>query len=73
VKQKAAENKVSVKIEVLFKYTSVVKEIVEYSEHNNVDMIIIGSRGRTVFKKMLVGSVTNGMVTYSHCPVLVVK
>lgn len=73
VKQKATENKVMVKIEVLIKYTSIVKEIVEYSEDNKVDMIVIGSRGLTGFKKMLLGSVANGVITYSHCPVLVVK
>jgi nucleotide-binding universal stress UspA family protein len=73
VKQKAIENKVTVKTEVLIKYTSVVKEIVEYAENNKVDMIVIGSRGITGFKKLLLGSVANGVVTYSHCPVLVVK
>jgi nucleotide-binding universal stress UspA family protein len=73
VKQKAIENKVTVKTEVLIKYTSVVKETVEYAENNKVDMIVIGSRGMAGFKKLLLGSVANGVVTYSHCPVLVVK
>ena len=73
VKQKATENNVSVKTEVLIKYTSVVKEIVEYAKDNKVDMIVIGSRGVTGLKKILLGSVANGVVTYSHCPVLVVK
>jgi nucleotide-binding universal stress UspA family protein len=73
VKKKATENNVSVKTEVLIKYTSVVKEIVEYAEDNKVDMIVIGSRGVTGLKKILLGSVANGVVTYSHCPVLVVK
>jgi nucleotide-binding universal stress UspA family protein len=73
VKQMAIENKVSVKTDVLIKYTSVVKEIVEYAEKKKVEMIVIGSRGMTGFKKLLLGSVASGVVTYSHCPVLVVK
>jgi nucleotide-binding universal stress UspA family protein len=73
VKQKATEKKVSVKTDVLIKYTSVVKEILEYAEKKKVDMIVIGSRGMTGFKKLLLGSVASGVVTYSHCPVLVVK
>jgi nucleotide-binding universal stress UspA family protein len=73
VKQKATENKVSVETDVLIKYTSVVKEIVEYAENKKVDMIVIGSRGMTGLKKLLLGSVANGVITYSHCPVLVVK
>jgi nucleotide-binding universal stress UspA family protein len=36
-------------------------------------MIVIGSRGMTGFKKLWLGSVAGGVVTYSHCPVLVVK
>jgi nucleotide-binding universal stress UspA family protein len=73
VKQKATEKKVNVKTDVLIKYTSVVKEIVEYAEEMNVDMIVIGSKGMTGFKKLLLGSVASGVVKYSHCPVLVVK
>jgi nucleotide-binding universal stress UspA family protein len=73
VKQKATEKKVSLKTDVLIKYTSVVKEIVEYAEKMKIDMIVIGSRGVTGFKKLLLGSVASGVVTYSHCPVLVVK
>ena len=73
VKQKGAENKVSVKTAVLIQYTSVVKEIVEYAEKYKIDMIVIGSKGKSGFKKLLLGSIASGVVTYSHCPVLVVK
>jgi nucleotide-binding universal stress UspA family protein len=73
VKQMAVENKVSVKTDVRINYRSVLKEIVEYAEKRKVDMIIVGSRGRTGFKKLLLGSVASGVVKYSHCPVLVVK
>jgi len=47
--------------------------LVIYSEKNNVDVIVVGTRGRTGFKKMLLGSVASGVVTYAHCPVLVIK
>jgi nucleotide-binding universal stress UspA family protein len=73
VKQQATEKKVSVKTDVIVGITSVVKEIVEYAENNKVDMIVIGSRGMTGFKKMLLGSIASDVVTYSHCPVLVMK
>lgn len=73
VKQHATEKNVGVKTDVIVGFTSVVKEIVEYAETNKVDIIVIGSRGMTGFKKMLLGSVASDVVTYSHCPVLVVK
>jgi nucleotide-binding universal stress UspA family protein len=36
-------------------------------------LIVIGSRGRTGFKKMLLGSTASGVVTYATCPVMIVK
>lgn len=73
VEERASKNNLAVKTDVIINATSVVKEIVEYAENNKVDMIVIGSRGMTGFTKMLVGSVASGVVTYSHCPILVVK
>jgi nucleotide-binding universal stress UspA family protein len=52
---------------------SLVGEIVNYAENNHIDLIVTGSRGRTGFKKVLLGSVASGIVTYAHCPVLVIK
>ena len=73
VKKQAAEKNLSVKTDIIVGITSVVKEIIEYAELNNVDIIVIGSRGMTGFKRILLGSVASDVVTYSHCPVLVVK
>jgi nucleotide-binding universal stress UspA family protein len=42
-------------------------------ERENVDLVVIGTRGRTGFKKMLLGSVASDVVTYAYCPVMVVK
>jgi nucleotide-binding universal stress UspA family protein len=38
-----------------------------------MDLIIVGTRGITGFKRMLLGSISPGVVTYAHCPVLVVR
>ena len=47
--------------------------LVDYAERNNVNLIVVGTRGRTGFKRMLLGSVASGVVTYAHCQVLVIK
>jgi nucleotide-binding universal stress UspA family protein len=47
--------------------------IVEYAENKNINLIVVGTRGISGFKKLLLGSVASGIVTYAHCPVLVVK
>lgn len=73
VRQKATEKNVNVKMDAISSFTSVMKDIVHYAKVNNADIIVIGNRGMTGFKKLLVGSVASGVVTYSDCPVLVVK
>lgn len=52
---------------------SVASAIIEYAENEEVDLIMVGTRGRSGIKRMLLGSVATGIVTYAHCPVLVVK
>ena len=47
--------------------------IIDYAESENVNLIVVGNRGRHGFKRLLLGSVASDIVTYSHCPVLVVK
>ena len=70
----AKENNVKLKSEIIEDPISRVgSAIVTYAERENVDLIVIGSRGRTGFKKMLLGSVASDVVTYAHCPVMVVK
>lgn len=71
--QEADENNVKLKREIIVNSRSIVGAVVEYAEHEGVDLIVIGSRGLSGFKKLLLGSVASGIVTYAHCPVLAVK
>jgi len=47
--------------------------IVRYAEQNYIELIVIGTRGRSGFKKLLMGSVASDVVSYAQCPVIVVK
>ena len=47
--------------------------IVHQAIKNEVDLIIVGSYGRTGVKKLLMGSVTERVIGGSPCPILVVK
>ena len=50
-----------------------VTGIVQQAIKNEVDLIIMGSYGRTGLKKLLMGSVTERVIGGSPCPILVVK
>jgi nucleotide-binding universal stress UspA family protein len=53
--------------------TATVDSILDYAEDKDVDLIVVGTRGRSGIKKLLLGSTASGIVTYSSCPVTVVK
>jgi nucleotide-binding universal stress UspA family protein len=69
----AAANEVKLKTEIVASPTSIVPAIVDYGEKNKADLIIVGTRGRSGFTKLLLGSVASGVVTYASCPVMVIK
>ena len=52
---------------------SVAGTIVDFAENQNIDLIVVGSRGQSSFRKLLLGSAASTVVTYAICPVLVIK
>jgi nucleotide-binding universal stress UspA family protein len=52
---------------------SVIGEIVDYAEREHVDVIVIGTKGQSGFKKLMMGSVSLGVTTYAPCTVIVVR
>lgn len=73
IKEKAKENAIQFESKVIFGGSSVVRAIVEYAENNDMDLIVMGTIGISGFKRLLLGSTASGVVTYAHCPVLLVK
>jgi len=72
VKLNADEKKVQIKTEII-PSINIAGGILDYAEENNIDLIVIGTRGRSGFKRLLLGSVASHVVTYAHCPVFVAK
>jgi nucleotide-binding universal stress UspA family protein len=73
IKEKADENDVQFRSEIIMAKRSSVSSMLDYAEEQKIDLIVVGTRGRSGIKKMLLGSVASGLVTYAACPVLVVK
>ena len=49
------------------------KVITELSKEYNSNVIVMGSHGRTGIRRLLMGSVTEKVIGYAPCPVMVVK
>jgi len=49
------------------------EKICEIAKGLDCDLIVMGSHGRTGIGKVLIGSVTERVISRAHCPVLVVK
>jgi nucleotide-binding universal stress UspA family protein len=64
---------VQLRTEFIVAKRSVLSAMLEYIEEQNINLIVVGTRGRSGVKKMLLGSIASGLVTYSPCPVLVIK
>jgi nucleotide-binding universal stress UspA family protein len=48
-------------------------EIVALAEDTGVGLIVVGNRGHGGIRRALTGSVSDSVVRYAHCPVLVVR
>src|SRR5215469_4506410 len=74
LEQKAKnEGILRVKTETFTDVKSVIGSIIDYAVTKEVDLIVIGTRGRTGLKRFFMGSVANGVVQHAHCSVLLVR
>jgi len=62
-----------VTVDLLVNQGDPFSEIIKFARSNEVDLIVMGTHGRTGLKQILMGSVTEKVVRYSPLPVLTVK
>lgn len=72
LKNNAKKSGVSTSIDV-FMSDSTVKQLVKVTKSKKIDLVVMGSHGITGWKKLLLGSVANGVSQQVNCPVLIVK
>lgn len=75
IKEKAKTLGIQSKTKILMipRIEGTINPILKYAEDEGIDLIVVGTRGRTGIKRMLLGSVASGVVAFAHCPVMVVK
>jgi nucleotide-binding universal stress UspA family protein len=57
----------------LLEAPSTVQALAEYTATTKADLLVVGTRGMTGFKKLVLGSVSSGVVGHAGCSVLVVR
>ncbi len=72
VKQVEDNNLSNDVIETLVIFDHPVDAIIEFSNHHNIDLIVMGSHGRRGIARLL-GSSTHGVVNHASCDVLMVS
>jgi nucleotide-binding universal stress UspA family protein len=65
--------KKKINTEMIETSASAADEIIRYAQEKDVDLIVVGTKGRSGMSKALLGSVASKVVTYSLCSVLVVR
>ncbi len=73
IKHLAKENGITVQTDIVESSMPPEGTIVRYAQENDVDLIVVGTRGASGFAKQLLGSVALGVTTFAHCTVIVVR
>jgi len=68
----AKKAKVSFHSEII-ESKSVTKTIVSYSKSKKIDLIVMAAHGITGWDKLILGSVSDGVIHRVRCPVLIVR
>jgi len=63
----------NVKVETVLREGNTVQEIIALAKEGEFDLIVMGARGISRIRELLMGSVSEGVIKNAHCPVLVVK
>jgi len=69
----AAAGAVSAGLNVVQIWGQAAQDICRYAKENQVDLIVMGSHGRTGIKKLVLGSISNKVVNTADCSVTIVR
>jgi len=70
---KLARAREGVQVETLLREGRTVQEILKVARDSEFELIVMGARGISKIREMLLGSVSDGVIRNAPCPVLVTK
>ncbi|MBI2310949.1 MAG: universal stress protein [Betaproteobacteria bacterium] len=71
LKNRAALLAVSPRFEIVVGHPA--DQIVYHAEQTGADLIVMGHRGKSFVKRLLIGSVSRQVMDHAHCAVLIVR
>lgn len=69
--QAAQTDNVEVETEIAVGHPA--EQIIHKAEVMKADLVILGRRGTSLFEKWILGSVSERVLRYAHCPVMVIR
>ncbi len=72
IKQEAKEQGVIMETELLDVSARPERAILNYAEERNVDLIVVGRKGKSDLKRFIVGSTALGIATYAKCHMMLI-
>ena len=71
LREKAAVSALKPRFEVQVGHPG--EQIIHVANQENVNLIIMGHRGKSLIKRWLLGSISKRVLSYAHCSVLIVR
>ena len=66
-------NSAEVELETMIEVGHPAEHLIHRAETDHAELIIVGRRGTSLFEKLILGSVSERVLRYAHCPVMVMK
>jgi nucleotide-binding universal stress UspA family protein len=73
ITERGKNNNIKVDTKYIETPRSIPYGIARFADERKVDLIVVGSKGRSSIEKLYLGSVASGVLTYASCMVLVVR
>jgi nucleotide-binding universal stress UspA family protein len=73
VKFRAKAQEQGLELETAIAVGHPAEQIIRRAEADHVDLILLGRRGMSRFEKWILGSISERVLRYAHCPVMVVR
>jgi|SRR5580658_702058 nucleotide-binding universal stress UspA family protein len=73
VKYRAKAGEMGIALETAVAVGHPAEQIIRRAESDHIELILLGRRGMSRFEKWILGSISERVLRYAHCPVMVVR